>query len=95
MASLRTGTANIPPLDSQQRQVYLLPFRDARHVSSTILIPRIALLDRPEHGFLQLLERHVIGITNSLEFLVQVIERLDRALIGNLANFRQDRSVGL
>ena len=66
MASLRTGTATVPPLDFQQRQVYLLPCRDARHVSSAILIPRIALLDRPEHGFLEFLERHVVGVADRL-----------------------------
>lgn len=38
------------------------------------LIPRVALLDRPEHGFLKLFQCHVIGITNRREFLIQVIE---------------------
>ncbi len=33
----------------------------------TVLISRVVLLDRPEDGFLQLLERHVVGIPNRLE----------------------------
>ncbi len=50
-----------------------------------ILIPRVALLDRPEHGFLQLFQRHIVGITNRLELLVQIVERLDGALNRDLA----------
>ena len=37
------------------------------------LIPRIALLDRPEDGFLELLEDHVVGITDGLQLFVEVI----------------------
>ncbi len=54
---------------------------------------------RPEHGFLQLLERHVVGIANCLQFLVQVIEGLYRSLVWDLAkrprHFRQDRPAPL
>lgn len=66
---------------------------------STILISRVALLDRLKHGFLELLQRHVVGIANCLQFLVQVIEGLYRSLVWDLAkrprHFRQDRPAPL
>lgn len=39
---------------------------------ATILIPPITLFDRPEHGSLKLLERHVVGIAHGLKSFVQV-----------------------
>lgn len=45
-------------------------FRVILFLVLAILIPRIALLDGPEHGFLQLPECHVVWVANGLEFLV-------------------------
>ena len=45
-------------MSAEDRQPPLIPL--------AILIPRIALLDRPEHGLLELLERHIVGIANGL-----------------------------
>lgn len=48
---------------------------------SAVLIPGVALLNRPEHGFLEFFESHVVGISDGLEFLIKVIERLNRTLV--------------
>ena len=72
--------------------------RLARRLPLTVLIPRIALLDRPKHGFFQLPQHHIVRVTNRLQLLVEVIERLDRSLVGDLAqgpgDFGQDGPVG-
>src|SRR6185295_10902394 len=55
------------------------------HPLLTVLIPRIALFDRPEHRFFEFLQRDVLRIAQGLQFLVEIVERLDRSLIRNLA----------
>lgn len=57
---------------------------EARRILA-ILIPRIALLDCPEHRFLEFLEDGVVGVANRLQFLVEIVERLDQPLVRDLA----------
>lgn len=75
----------------QRRRIRLLEKLQQEGLAE--LIPRVALLDRPEHGFLEPFEHRAIGVPDRLEFLVQVIERLYRSLVRYLAegpcNLRQ------
>lgn len=41
---------------------------------SAILIPRVALFDRPKHGLLELLESQVVEIANRLKLPVPIIQ---------------------
>lgn len=63
------------------------------------LIPRITLRDRQEHDFLEFLQYHVVRLADGLQLLVQIIERLDRSFIRDLAqrpgDLRQHRPVGV
>lgn len=44
--------------------------RLARRLPSAVLIPCVALFDGPEDGFFELLEDHIVGLVNGLQFLV-------------------------
>ena len=48
---------------------------------SAELIPSITLFDRPEHRFFEFLQRHVLRIAHGLQFLVEIVEWLDRSFI--------------
>ena len=67
--------------------------------SSAVLIPRIALFDRPEHRFFEFPQWQVLRITQGLQFPIEILKWLDRSFIRNLAerprHFREHRPVGL
>ncbi|HKP00959.1 MAG TPA: hypothetical protein VJU02_04945 [Nitrospiraceae bacterium] len=48
-------------------------------------MPRVTLFDRPEHRLFEFLQRHVLRVAHALQFPIEIIERLDRSFIPNLA----------
>ena len=75
-------------MESGKREVVV----DADAANLAVLVPGVALLDRPEYGFLQFFESLVVGITHALQLSVQLVERLNRPFVRDFPQRHRDFS---